>query len=66
MNALLPGAAANRRGEADPALNPFDVMVPSALYLASDASNGVTGQAIIADEYNRTHGIPSPLAVTAD
>ncbi len=59
MNALLPGAAANRRGESDGQLNAFDVMVPAALYLASDASASVTGQAIIADEYNRALGRPS-------
>jgi len=67
MNALLPGAAANRRGEKDSKLNPWDVMVPAAIYLASDASAGITGQSIIADEFNRMHGLPAPYsAVTSE
>lgn len=57
MNALLPGAAVNPRGEADPNLNPSDVIVPAAVFLASDASARVTGQSVIADEFNREAGI---------
>ena len=56
MNALMPGGSANRRGEAEPDSNPYDVMVPAALYLASDASRGVTGETFIADQYNRERG----------
>jgi NAD(P)-dependent dehydrogenase (short-subunit alcohol dehydrogenase family) len=66
MNALLPGAAANRRGEANPGLNAWDVMVPAAIYLASDASASVTGQSIIADEYNRSRGLPAPYVAAGD
>jgi NAD(P)-dependent dehydrogenase (short-subunit alcohol dehydrogenase family) len=57
MNALLPGGAVNRRGEAQVDLAPWDTIVPAALYLASDAASKVTGQSIIADEFNREHGI---------
>src|SRR4051812_23465513 len=57
MNALLPGGAVNRRGELLPDLAPWDTIVPAALYLASDASARVTGQSIIADEFNRQRGL---------
>ena len=57
MNALLAGGAVNARGESNPERNPWDVMVPAAIYLASDASSRLTGQSIIADEYNRQHGL---------
>ncbi|HXF81829.1 MAG TPA: SDR family oxidoreductase [bacterium] len=56
MNALLPGAAVNPRGGTDPRRNPPDVLVPAALFLASDESAGVTGQSIIAEEYIRELG----------
>lgn len=56
MNALLPGSAVNRRGGSDSSLGPWDVMVPAALFLASDASVGVTGQSIVAEEFHREQG----------
>ncbi len=58
MNALMPGGSANRRGESDADSNPYDVMVPAALFLASDASKDVSGETFIADQYNRQ--TPSP------
>jgi NAD(P)-dependent dehydrogenase (short-subunit alcohol dehydrogenase family) len=57
MNALLPGGAVNRRGESLGDLAPWDTIVPAAVYLASDAASKVTGQSIIADEFNRERGI---------
>jgi len=57
MNALMPGGSANRRGEREADSNPYDVMVPAALFLASDQSRDVTGQTFIADEYNRDRGL---------
>ena len=56
MNALMPGGSANRPGESDPDSNPYDVMVPAALFLASDAARDVTGQTFLGDTYNREHG----------
>ena len=55
MNALMPGASANRRGESEPDSNPYDVMVPAALFLASDASRDVTGATFIRDQWNKDH-----------
>jgi len=57
MNALMPGGSANRRGESEPDSNPYDVMVPAALFLASDASREVTGETFIADQFNRERGL---------
>ena len=57
MNALMPGGSANRRGESEPDSNPYDVMVPAALFLASDASRDVSGETFIADQYNRERGL---------
>lgn len=56
VNALMPGSAVNRRGESDPSLATWDVLVPAALFLASDASVGITGQSIVAEEFNREQG----------
>jgi NAD(P)-dependent dehydrogenase (short-subunit alcohol dehydrogenase family) len=66
MNALLPGAATNRRGESERRLNAWDVMVPAAVYLASDASASMTGQSIIADEFNRSRGLPAPYVAAGE
>lgn len=46
-NLLQPGGAVNLRGESDPSLLPHDVMVPAALYLASDKSREVSGELIV-------------------
>ncbi len=54
MNAILPGGRANLRGKPPVGDDqPFDVMVPVTLYLASDESAGVTGQIISADSFNK-------------
>ncbi|MGH7767744.1 MAG: SDR family NAD(P)-dependent oxidoreductase [Candidatus Binatia bacterium] len=41
-NLLEPGGAVNLRGENDPALLPYDVVVPAAVYLASDESRDLS------------------------
>jgi NAD(P)-dependent dehydrogenase (short-subunit alcohol dehydrogenase family) len=56
MNALLPGGAVNPRGSASPHYSPWNVMVPAALYLASDRSSRVSGESIIAEEHIRERG----------
>ena len=48
VNLLQPGGAVNLRGENDPALLPYDVIVPAALFLASDESCSRYGEVIIA------------------
>jgi NAD(P)-dependent dehydrogenase (short-subunit alcohol dehydrogenase family) len=57
MNALMPGGSANRRGESEPDSNPYDVMVPAALFLASDAAKDVSGETFIADQWNKERGL---------
>lgn len=42
-NLLEPGGAVNLRGENDPALLPYDIVVPAAVYLASDDSRDLSG-----------------------
>ncbi|MGH7831270.1 MAG: SDR family NAD(P)-dependent oxidoreductase, partial [Candidatus Binatia bacterium] len=37
-NLLQPGGAVNVRGESDPSLLPYDIIVPAAIFLASDES----------------------------
>jgi len=53
VNAILPGGRVNLRDAARPGGRAFDIMVPLTLYLASDASRHVTGQILIAEEFNR-------------
>jgi 3-oxoacyl-[acyl-carrier protein] reductase len=53
VNLLQPGGAVNLRGESDPALLPFDVIVPAALFLASDDSRDYYGTIIVANDWNR-------------
>jgi NAD(P)-dependent dehydrogenase (short-subunit alcohol dehydrogenase family) len=43
-NLLQPGGAVNLRGEHNPSLLPYDVMVPAAVYLASDESRDLSGE----------------------
>jgi NAD(P)-dependent dehydrogenase (short-subunit alcohol dehydrogenase family) len=57
MNALSPGGIVNPRGSTNPRFSPADVIVPAALFLASDRSVRVTGQSVIAEEYNREQGL---------
>lgn len=47
VNLLQPGGAVNLSGENDPSLLPYDVMVPAALFLASDESREVYGEMLI-------------------
>ena len=49
-----------------PMAGAFVVWVPAAIYLASDASAGMTGQSIIADEYNRSRGLPAPYVAAGE
>lgn len=51
-NLLQPGGAVNLRGENDPSLLPYDIMVPAAVYLASDESREVTGELIVGKSWN--------------
>jgi 3-oxoacyl-[acyl-carrier protein] reductase len=53
VNLLQPGGAVNLRGENNPELLPYDVIVPAAIFLASDASRAQCGTIIVADEWNR-------------
>jgi 3-oxoacyl-[acyl-carrier protein] reductase len=51
VNLLQPGGAVNLRGENDPALLPYDVIVPAAIFLASDESGELCGQALVAKDW---------------
>lgn len=51
VNLLQPGGAVNVRGENDPSLLPHDVMVPAAIFLASDESQDLYGEMIVAKEW---------------
>jgi 3-oxoacyl-[acyl-carrier protein] reductase len=51
VNLLQPGGAVNLRGENDPSLLPYDVMVPAAVYLASDDSQDLSGVMIIGKDW---------------
>jgi len=51
VNLLQPGGAVNLRGENDPGLLPYDVIVPAALFLASDESRDRYAEMIIASEW---------------
>ncbi|HEU4339928.1 MAG TPA: hypothetical protein VFU31_00005, partial [Candidatus Binatia bacterium] len=48
---LQPGGAVNLRGENSPALLPYDVIVPAALFLASDESRDRYGEMIVASDW---------------
>jgi 3-oxoacyl-[acyl-carrier protein] reductase len=50
-NLLEPGGAVNIRGENDPALLPYDIVVPAAVYLASDESRDVSGAMLNAKDW---------------
>jgi len=65
-NALLPGRAVNARGESQSHLAPPDTIAPAALFLASDESARITGQSIIADEFNRERGLLPSGSFRAD
>jgi 3-oxoacyl-[acyl-carrier protein] reductase len=59
VNLLQPGGAVNLRGENDPTLLPYDVIVPAAVFLASDDSRDLYGAIIVANDWNskqRTKG----------
>ncbi len=51
VNLLQPGGAVNLRGENNPSLLPYDVMMPTALFLASDESRDLYGEMIIAKDW---------------
>jgi 3-oxoacyl-[acyl-carrier protein] reductase len=51
VNLLQPGGAVNVRGENEPSLFPHDVMVPAALFLASDRSQDVYGEMIVGKDW---------------
>ena len=51
VNLLQPGGAVNLRGESDPDLLPYDVVVPAALFLASDESRDLYGEMIVAQDW---------------
>jgi NAD(P)-dependent dehydrogenase (short-subunit alcohol dehydrogenase family) len=53
VNLLQPGGAVNVRGENDPTLLPYDVIVPAALFLASDESHNQYGEVIVAKNPER-------------
>jgi NAD(P)-dependent dehydrogenase (short-subunit alcohol dehydrogenase family) len=50
-NLLQPGGAVNLRGENDPSLLPHDIMVPAAVYLASDESRDLSGEILNAKNW---------------
>jgi len=58
MNALYPGDTGDRPLSASGTRKGRTVMVPAAIFLASDASADVTGQSINAYQFNREHGRP--------
>lgn len=49
---MVPGQVGQRSGAGSPLL-PGDVIVPPALYLCSDATNGLTGRRIVAKYWDR-------------
>lgn len=51
VNLLQPGGAVNLRGQNDPSLLPYDVIVPSALFLASDESGDCYGETLVAKDW---------------
>jgi NAD(P)-dependent dehydrogenase (short-subunit alcohol dehydrogenase family) len=51
VNLLQPGGTVNLRGENDPSLLPYDIMVSAAVYLASDDSKGLSGVMIIGKDW---------------
>ena len=51
VNLLQPGGAVNLRDESDPDLLPYDVVIPAALFLASDESRDLHGEMIIAKDW---------------
>ncbi|HEY3303003.1 MAG TPA: SDR family oxidoreductase [Candidatus Binatia bacterium] len=50
-NLLEPGGAVNLRGENDPSLLPYDIVVPAAVYLASDESHDLSGEILNAKDW---------------
>jgi 3-oxoacyl-[acyl-carrier protein] reductase len=53
VNALSPGGRVDTDGRGG---LPVDVIVPAALFLASDESAGITGQSIVATDWNKKRG----------
>ena len=54
VNALAPGGRVDTDGRGG---LPVEVIVPAAIFLASDDSQGMTGESIIATEWNKKRGI---------
>jgi 3-oxoacyl-[acyl-carrier protein] reductase len=54
VNALVPGGRVDTDGRGG---LPVDVVVPAAMFLASDDSQGVTGESILATDWNKKKGI---------
>jgi NAD(P)-dependent dehydrogenase (short-subunit alcohol dehydrogenase family) len=50
-NLLEPGGAVNLRGENDPSLLPYDIVVPAAVHLASDESRDLSGALLNAKDW---------------
>jgi len=42
-----------------------DVIRACAVYLASDESSAITGESLVAPEWNRQHGIEVPYTIVA-
>jgi len=51
VNVISSSGRVNRRGQSDPGAQPSDWMAPMLEYFLSDASAGVTGQVLSADEF---------------
>ena len=54
VNALAPGGRVDTDGLGG---LPVGVIVPAAIFLASDDSQGITGESIIAKDWNKEQGI---------
>jgi 3-oxoacyl-[acyl-carrier protein] reductase len=53
-NLLEPGGAVNLRGENDPTLLPYDIVIPAAVYLASDESRDLSGAILNAKDWRES------------
>jgi hypothetical protein len=40
-----------------------EIVGPCAVYLASNESNGITGQSFVAPDWNKEHGLEVPYIV---
>ncbi|MGH7832590.1 MAG: hypothetical protein ACREQK_03020 [Candidatus Binatia bacterium] len=51
VNLLQPGGAVNLKGENEPGLLPYDVIVPAAIFLASADSQDLSGESVVAEDW---------------